>query len=271
MTKNTKAIYLVVFIIFIFFSGCAKEKINNDVKSSNLEIERSAFKEREIKTLSYRTLKNVDDAIKIIPEVEVRMATDSELSSIPGLWQGKEVAGFSAFGIGSLGLGLVAPPLYASALVVGGILLVAMPSSLGAISGIQRNTIKKVLTTTDFSDLTQKAVVESFDYNQKSKSDGYKLTILILAYGFVEKFSDEICFSVDAEIKLRLHEKEIYRDFIYIEPYLRSEDAPPPQCALVGEFAENNGKIVKQTIKDFSTILASIVTHRLSILAWKKY
>ena len=108
MTKNTKAIYLVVSILFIFFSGCAKEKINNDVKSSNLELERSAFKEREIKTLSYCTLKNVDGAIKVIPEVEVRMATDSELSSIPGLWLGKEVAGFSALGIGSLGLGLVA-------------------------------------------------------------------------------------------------------------------------------------------------------------------
>jgi len=271
MTKNTKAIYLVVFILIIFFSGCAKEKINNEVKSSNLEMERSTFKEKEIKTLSYRTLNNVDGANKVIPEVEVRMATDSERSSTTRLWQGKEVAGFSALGIGSLGLGLVAPPLYASALVVGGILLVAMPSSMGAISGIQRNTIKKVLTTTDFSDLTQKAVVESFDYNQKRRSEGYKLTILILAYGFVEKFADEICFSVDAEIKLHLNEKEIYRDFIYIEPYLRSEDAPPPQCALVGEFAENNGKIAKQTIKDFSTILASIVTHRLSILAWKKY
>jgi hypothetical protein len=221
--------------------------------------------------LSYRTLKDIDDTIEIIPEVEVRMATESELSSIPGLWQGKEVAGFSALGIGSLGLGLVAPPLYASALVVGGILLVAMPSSLGAISGIQRSTIKKVLTTIDFSALTEKAVVESLDYNQKRGSDGYKLTILILTYGFVEKFADEICFSVDAEIKLHLNEKEIYRDFIYIEPYLRSDDAPPPQCALVGEFSENNGEITKQTIKDFSTILASIVKHRLSILAWKKY
>lgn len=271
MTKKLKAVLFVVAILVIFFNGCAKKKINNDLKSANIETKRSAFNEREIKTLPYCTLKKVDGAFNIIPEVEVRMATDSELSSIPGNWQGKEVAGFSAFGIGSLGLGLVAPPLYASALVVGGALLVVMPSSLGAISGIQRNTLKKVLKATDFSSLTQKAVVESFDYSEKRKSNGYKLTILILAYGFTEKFSDEICFSVDAEIKLHLYENELYRDFIYIEPYIRSEDAPPPQCALVGEFAENNGKIAEQTIEDFSTILASIVRHRLSALAWKNH
>ena len=68
MTKNSKTIYLVVFILFIFFSGCAKKKINNDVKSSDLEIKRSAFNEREIKMLSYNTLKKVDGDSKIIPE-----------------------------------------------------------------------------------------------------------------------------------------------------------------------------------------------------------
>ena len=270
MSKNLIAIFFIGVVWVVFFVGCANKKVENDIRSSAPKIP-SHSNRKEIKKIPYSTLTEVDGTSNIRPIIEVRMATDSELSSVPGLWQGKEVAGFSAFGLGSLGLGLVAPPLYASALVVGGILLITMPSSMGAISGIQRNTIKKVLATEDFSALTQQAIIESMDYSESNRSDGYTLSVIILAYGFLEKFGDEICFSVDAEVKLAFHEKEIFDDYIYIEPFLRSEDAPPPPCAMVGEFSEDNGKLARQTIRTFSEYLASIVIHRLPVLEWKKY
>ena len=227
--------------------------------------------ENSTQKIPYFNLGEVDNALRIKPTVEVRMATDSELSSVPGLLQAKEEAAYSALGLGSLGLGLIAPPLYASALVVGGVLVVAMSVPMGIISGSQGNTIMEVLKTEDFSALTKKAVIELLDYNETTKPNGYKLTILILTYGFIQKDSGHICFSIDAEIKLQVYGQEKYKDFIYIEPYLRSEDAPPPQCASVGEFTENKGKLAKETIKNFSVILASIVAHRLPALAWRKH
>jgi hypothetical protein len=258
MAKYLIPICFVGFILIFLFAGCSKKKLKNEITPSASETNSSVVNRKEIKRIPYITLTEVDEGLKIRPIIEVRMVNDSELSSVPGLWQGKEVAGFSALGLGSIGLGFVASPFYASALIVGGILLVALPSSMGAISGIQRNTIKEVLATEDFSALTQQAIIESIEYNDSNRSEGYTLSIIILAYGFVQRFSDEICFSVDSEVKLKFDEKEIFKDYIYIEPFLRSEDAPPPQCALVGEFAENNGKLAKQTIKNFSEYLASV-------------
>jgi hypothetical protein len=261
-----KSIFFTVFILAIIFASCSKKKIDN--KSAH-EIKPRVLYSREIKRVPYNTLYEVNGALKVKPAVEVRMANKAELSSVPGFFKEKEVAKHTTLGIGYVGLGLVAPPLYVSALVVGGVLIATGTLTLGAIDGIQTNTIEGVLEKIDFSALTHKAIIESLDYNKTSESNNCKLTILILVYGFTKKYSGTICFSVDAEIKLQVNGEEIYKDLVYIEPYLRSEDAPPPQCALAGEFSEKKGKLARQTIEDFSVILANIVAHRLPALSWK--
>jgi hypothetical protein len=271
MEKRLEVSFITITILVVLFSGCSTGKSESDINSTADQIRLAVSDDGKIAIVPCQTLNQFNGSLNITPIVEVRMANESERSSVPGLWEGKEVAGFSALGLGSLGLGLVAPPLYASGLVVGGIFLVLMPSSMGAIEGVQRNTIKEVLLTTDFSALTQQAIIESMCDNELESNNEYILSIIILAYGFTEKISDEICFSVDAEIKLKFQEIEIFKDYIYIEPFLRSEDAPPPQCASVDEFANNEGELVKQTIDDFSIYLASIVAHRLPCISWKKY
>ncbi len=273
MLENLKIIFIfhLLVAISVFFAGCAGKKTEPETKLHTPEMMQHASSSKKIKKVPHRILNEPARAFNAKPVITVRVATDSELSSVPGIWQGKEVAGFSVLGVGSLGLGLIAPPLYASALVVGGILLVAMPSSAGAFEGIQRKKIERVLKTVDFSKLTHDAVIDLLGEKKESTQDDPRLTILILVYGFTQKFADIICFSVDAQVDLHFNGEEIYKDFIYIEPYLRSADAPPPHCATVGEFAENQGALAKQTIDDFSVILANIVAHRLPVLSWKKY
>lgn len=269
--KRLEVSFITITILVVFFFGCSTGKSENNIKSTADQMKPAVSDDGKIAIVPCQTLNEFNGSLNITPIVEVRMATESERSSVPGIWGGKEVAGFSAIGLGSLGLGLVAPPLSASGLVVGGILLVLMPSSMGAIEGVQRNTIKEVLLATDFSALTQKAIIKSMCDNGLDSNNEYVLSIIILGYGFTNKSSSIICFSLDAEIKLKFKEIEIFKDYIYIEPFLRSEDAPPPQCYSVGEFANNEGKLVKQTIDDFSIYLASIVAQRLPVIAWKKY
>ncbi|MFC1896222.1 hypothetical protein ACFL0Q_06125 [Thermodesulfobacteriota bacterium] len=181
----------------------------------------------------------------------------------------------TAFGAGSFALGLVAPPLYASSLVVGGVLITGMTAALAAAEGRAISSIEEVVSTVDFPALVEKAIQAKFNRSLDSKASGNKLTVLILGYGFTEKHPGvgpaELCFTMDAEIVFTEADTEIYRDLVFMEPYLRSEDAPPPPCASMEDLADNEGRLAQEMIIEQSEILSAIAAHRLPALPWKDW
>jgi hypothetical protein len=263
---------LITICTFIAFSaGCASSKPAEELAPQGSV----GVVQREIQKRPYQMMTSEDVKLSGKPAVHVRLASESEVYAVPRFVNTKTGGGMAAIGAGGLALGFVAPPLYASSLIVGGVLVTSMTATLAAVEKRQITTIEKVITSVDLRALVQEAIEARLNGRPDGNADGIKLTVLILGYGFTKKYPEggpeELCFTMDAEILFSVGDEEIYRDFVFMEPHLRSEDAPPPPCARMGDLADNEGRLGREMLIEQSEILSAIVAHRLSALPWKDW
>jgi hypothetical protein len=206
------------------------------------------------------------DAINDPLEVEVRLASEADVSKGEELKPGeaitKGLAGFIIFGLGGPGLAIYALGSLTLA-VVGPFDSLALENQFAIVTSI--------LKTPDFTNRIRKALLEGLRSDPETIGRPGKLAVLITNFGLQatgakpEVFNTHVamCFVVHAQMLVEQNGKEIRREDIDIGSSLRSRDAPPPVCAELSKFAENDGALLRTVLSESADVLAGIVMARL--------
>jgi hypothetical protein len=255
------------FVKLICFSVCLIAMLQACSAGRSERSNAEAIKDQPVSELMKKSQKAFADRNPMIVsyigdlELTIRMAT---LAEIPKdnykMW-----LYFPAEGAGSLALGLVAPPIYASALVVGGVFL--MP--LGTYGYLHEkgiwDSINGVLSNAEFTRAIDSAMKDRLNaaFTEETMPD-VKVELIIQAFGLVEYTSvRQHCFVVSADFILSKDETVLKQDHLQITDLNRSEDAPPPQCASLEHFAKNEARLVKDTLAEYAEVLAVMAVDRI--------
>ena len=248
--KISICIFLTIFLTTLATAGCSINK-KPPVESAASRQSQNLFATHnpvvEKRTKNYRVL--------------VRMATRAEIpEEFYKMW-----ALFPAEGAGSLALGLIAPPMYASALVVGGILLI--PAGTFGYYHDKKiwESIKKAISSMQFTSAVCSNIIEKLDkkqiYNERLDST---IEIAVQIFGIVEAISkNRACFVVSALFTQTIKEKGAIGENLKITQKDRSLDAPPPQCTSLSQFALDDGRLIKDTAEEFAKVLAVMAVDRI--------
>lgn len=197
-------------------------------------------------------------------EFSVRAVSPAELpKDTSGEWMQ-----FFGFGLASGALGLAAPPMFASGLVVGGLLLA--PGAL-IISSMDRRDWEQTanaLKSTDFERqllrATETRARRSLPAPAASNNTAPVLVELVVnAYGLAGSRQKGVCFIASIDLVATHAGNELLRDRMIIAPFERSTDAPPPQCATMERMAEREGQLVRDTAAIYAEVLAVMAIDRL--------
>jgi len=197
-------------------------------------------------------------------EFSVRTVSAAELpKDSSGEWMQ-----FFGFGLASGALGLAAPPMFASGLVVGGLLLA--PGAL-IISSMDRRDWEQTanaLKSTDFERqllrATEARAKRSLPAPAASSDTAPVLVELVVnAYGLAGSRQKGVCFIASIDLVATHSGNELLRDRMIIAPFERSTDAPPPQCATMERMAEREGQLVRDTAAIYAEVLAVMAIDRL--------
>jgi hypothetical protein len=167
-------------------------------------------------------------------------------------------------GIASVALGAVAPPMYASGLIVGGLFIA--PSVL-ILSSVERQRWQKIadaLKGLSFEKNLLSALQRRATGALRARSGPVATVELVVnAYGLVARKPQYACFLAMAELRVAIEGKELLRDHIVISDSDKTRDAPPAQCASLERFAERDGQLVLETAAEISEVLAVMSIDRI--------
>jgi len=172
---------------------------------------------------------------------------------------------FTAEGSASLALGMVAPPMYASALVVGGLLLIPLSSYLYIHEKNKWETISGVLVKTEITGRLHRAIVKklTMDSVDKRAVQG-EIDIAVHAFGLVRSTSNNThCLMLSADFILSGTSSNDCRESLKITEINRSLDAPPPQCSRLELFSKNRGALLKMMADEYIDVLAVMAVERI--------
>lgn len=194
-------------------------------------------------------------------EISVRTIKPAEMpDDTSGEW-----LEFVGPGVASGALGLAAPPMYASGLVVGGILLA--PGAL-ILSNIDRRKWQRVagaLQSVAFEqDLKRAMHLRAAQAGATDSGEVVSVELVINSYGVDGSMHlDRVCFIASLDLVVNIRQREVLRDRLNISDANRSADAPPPQCASLGRFAENEGQLVRDCATEYVEVLAAMSFDRI--------
>lgn len=169
-------------------------------------------------------------------------------------------------GIASGALGLAAPPLYASSLVVGAILLAPGAVILSSIDRRKWQRVAGALQGVAFEQDLLRAMRQRATQAELATGNGepVRVALVINHYGVVGSMHlDRVCFVASLDLVVTAQQREVLRDQLNISDENRSADAPPPQCASLGRFAENAGQLVKDAAAEYVEVLAAMSFDRI--------
>jgi hypothetical protein len=161
-------------------------------------------------------------------------------------------------GTGSLALSLVAPPMYTSALAVGGILLIPLGTYVYVHEKGIWDSINGALSNAEFNRAIDSAMKKRLTAAFAGENmPNVKIEVVIQAFGIVESSSmPQHCFVVSANFILGRGNMELKQDHLQISELNRSGNAPPPQCATLEHFAKNDARLVNDTLAEYAEVLA---------------
>lgn len=96
--------------------------------------------------------------------------------------------------------------------------------------------------------------------------------VIVLQYGVVAQHPNSLnrlCLVARAALTVDAGGRRIFDDLIYIEPYVRSSDAPPPVCGTPQQFALDDARAVRRGLVDYAQVLAAIAVRRTRALPWR--
>ena len=180
---------------------------------------------------------------------------------------GKEWLTLMLGGLALAPLGIIAPPLYASAIVVGGA-LVATTSAAGygteAVTyGRAGRAIKNANLPALLCETLQARSVEDC-----AQSAAGQLIVAVPAWGMVGIFGtkeDMHCLVAAVELTITLPNRPAIAEQIRLtlDP---TEGLPPVQCASLSRFNEDGGRLIRETARDYAELLAELITDRVKRL-----
>ena len=188
-------------------------------------------------------------------KLTIRMVTGAEISGDQSK-AGTAVSDRS----GSLALGLLAPPMFASSLVIGGIILVPLGSyAYFHEKGIWKS-IDNALVGTRFTQAVDEAMRRrlnrAFAYETIPKLE---VEIRIEILGILKPADrDRNCLVAAAVLELSRYDTDVMRYHLNITALNRSPDAPPPYCATLEHFAKDEAQLVKDTLAEYTEVLAAM-------------
>ncbi len=192
-------------------------------------------------------------------ELEVRMATPAELPEETY----KEWLDCFPLGGADTGIGILGAPATGNLAVGGGFLVI-----LGAVGYIHEkgiwDSITEALINYEFTRAIDKAMKDRLKITfAKERVPNVKIDVIIQSFGLVGYSYTPYCFIVSADFILSRGGLEVKRDCLQISDVNGSKDAPPAQCARLKRFAENNARLVKDTLAEYAEVLAVMVIDRI--------
>ena len=196
-------------------------------------------------------------------ELSVRLASEASLPRDTSREWDVFVGGGAASGV----LGTVAPPFYASGLVVGGVLIL---STVLVWSEHERRTLQTLDAALRRIDLPA-AVRDAFRRSapaalQGSEGSLAQAELVIRGFGLFGTARDRACLVVDGELAVHAEGSELDRYEMRIGPAGSTPDAPPAQCASLERFREEDGRLVTETAAEYAEVLATLTVRRLAAL-----
>lgn len=197
-------------------------------------------------------------------ELSVRLASEAAglPRDTPREWD-LFVGGGAASGV----LGTMAPPFYASGLVVGSVLIL---STVLAWSEHERRTWQTLDAALRGVDLPA-AVLDAFRRRapaalQDSEGSLVQAELVIRGFGLFGTARDRACLVVDGELAVHADGGELDRYEMRIGPAGSTPDAPPAQCASLERFREEDGQLVTEAAAEYAEVLAALTVRRLAAL-----
>jgi hypothetical protein len=262
MKRNKIKLRIVSLVTFIclmaMLLGCVTKKSDiPDPKAKEDQIGAEKFKESQ-RVFAIRNpmiVSNVGDL-----ELTVRMATIAEIPEDLYKLSGLSIP----IGAGSLGLGLVAPPMAAGSLVVGGVLIIPLGTYLYFHEKGIWDSINEALSNAELTRAIDRAMKDRLSVAFAEESaPNVKIEIIIQAFGIVNSSSMKPhCLVISADFILSRDNREVNRDHLRITEFNRSKDAPPPQCCSLEHFAKNEARLVKDTLTEYAEVLSVMAMDR---------
>ena len=162
---------------------------------------------------------------------------------------------FAGEGAGALGVGLVAPP----AVFVGGVIL--FPAGIYGYMYEKNvwNTINTALINYKFTNSIDDALSRRLNDNRiKEEFKNSFADIVIRHFGFRKKYSHDrhYCIILYTDFIIVRDDRKLIEENLNISI---GNYVAPPQCNSIDYFAENNARLVKDTLLEYAEIIAIMV------------
>ena len=155
---------------------------------------------------------------------------------------------------------------FAIAAAAGGAVGATLGAVVGGINNNAHSIVSKTFHETNFSAQIQRILEKNLSSYFLGQPDGYtEIKLLILGYGFSTARFNNLEFHCEADLHVKHAGELVFQDMIIWSAQKRSEDMPPPGSASLYEFAENDGKLMRTMLEEFSEVVAAIVPKRLEV------
>lgn len=226
----------------------------------------------EIERVPARRLERAPELPPMPVSVVVRAATGPELGPVDRSREKTVEEKKTLEGAGAIATALAAaaPPLYAGTIALGSLLAPAA-TGLELYERRYQNTIVRTLQEVDLPTQLRSALVRRAAPAPPGASPA-TITITVRTFGLAPRSGTcptcPICVVADTELVVTQDGTELLRDPLLLTPWRRSVDAPPPVCGTMKEFAENEGRLLRDAILDTAQVLAAMTVSRSPALDW---
>ncbi len=168
----------------------------------------------------------------------------------------KELSG-AAFGPVAL-----ASPMFASALIVGSGLILTLGSFGYGMEKSEYNAIVRAVTESNFPALLADALrSRALPLQPPNPETPAQALVVLQGFGLAAN-----CFVAEAQLSVDQNNQRIMVEPLKLTIAERSADAPPVQCADLSRFAAKDGRLIRETARDYAEVLAVMVADRLKRL-----
>lgn len=207
--------------------------------------------------------------------VDVRGIRDADVAAVERIREEVSMMTGSSVGLGAVSAveAFAMPGFMSGSLVAGALILVPLAVGMDAVARRQHERITGALKESDFQ-AEMRRQIEQRLAKPGAAGAAMRLSAIVIAYGLVPKYDRQphgpLCLVADVDLLLEASGQVLYRDTVYLEPYRRSEDAPPPVCAAMDRFAARDGTALREAVLQYAEVIAAIANHRLVGLPWAR-
>lgn len=208
------------------------------------------------------------------PSIDVHLAKPGEVSKVHPENSGEGALEYLFAGIIFVPVAMLLDPytylmpLTDSAIVAAGAVTIFV--IYGAVKGDKNSNaqpiVLKAFRETNFSAQIQYILEKNISSRFSGQPDGItEIKLLILDYGFSAEGSNNLEFHFESDIQVKHAGELVFQDLIFWSAQKRSEDVPPPRSASLYEFAQDDGKLMRTILEEYSEVVAAIVLKRLKV------